>query len=141
MEAVILCPISNKVLSFNLETRSWFVMVGEQRYLIGGGDTQSVVAVLPFLEFDIDLIRGRVAEILQSCSDLHFPYDFFVRAGFQHGSPHWVESSLQWLWGLEGLEVNFHDELESVVQNRKRYSQKSRHLAQKLLKRSNSEIG
>jgi hypothetical protein len=82
MEAVILCPISNKVLSFNLETRSWFVMVGEQRYLIGGGDTQSVVAVLPFLEFDIDLIRGRVAEILQSCSDLHFPYDFFCACWF-----------------------------------------------------------
>lgn len=96
----------------------------------------STLAVLPFLELSIESFKERVSEFLQQRSGLSFPYEIVVQAGFEHGSPHWTDCSLQWLSGLSGaLDADFTEDLKKVVSNTKRYSQQSRHLARQLIKR------
>lgn len=138
MESLIRCPDSDRTLQFDTEKKSWFVTVQGHCYLISDESDQSALAVLPFLELPLDDVAKRVSELLVEHPDLRFPYEFFVLAGFKHGSPHWTDCSLRWLSGLDWLDADFTKDLEKVVCSKKRYSQKSRHLAKKLIKRQTS---
>lgn len=135
MEAVISCPDSDRTLQFDPETKSWLVTVQGKIYTIGDGSDHSVLAVLPFLELSFLDVESHVSDLLAKHPNLSFPYELFVSAGFRHGSPHWTDCSLKWLNELDELETNFSAELEQVVSNKRRYSQKSRQLAKKLMKR------
>jgi hypothetical protein len=135
MEAVISCPGSDRTLQFDAEKKSWLVTVQGNSYTIGDGSDQSIFAVLPFLELPFIDFERHVSELLAKHLDLSFPYELFVRAGFRHGSPHWTDCSLKWLAELDELDADFSEELEKVIANKRRYSQKSRQLAKKLMKR------
>jgi hypothetical protein len=91
--------------------------------------------VLPFLELSFDSFEKHISEFLGQHSELSFPYEIIVRAGFAHGSPHWTDCSLHWLLELDELSADFTEELEEIFHNTKRYSQKSRQLVKKLKKR------
>ncbi|WP_421710317.1 hypothetical protein [Algihabitans sp.] len=136
MEKVIKCPVSNRVIELDVDADSWFVTIEGACYLIGDESDNAVLAVLPFLEIPIQDFKKSVSEFLIKYPGSIFPYEVFIHAGFKHGSPHWTDCALEWLSGLNHKpESDFSKELEIIVQKKKRYSQKSRHLAWKLLKR------
>lgn len=135
MEAVVQCQTAERTLAFDEERQSWFVIQGEDAYLVGDGSFHSTMAVLPFMEQSLDSVRESVSGFLEDHPQQTFPYDAFIRSGFRHASPHWTDCSLRWLSELDGLDADFSEDLERIVQSTKRYSQKSRHLARKLLKR------
>lgn len=135
METVVRCLTAERTLAFDAEGQSWFVIQAEDAYLVGDGSFHSTMAVLPFMEQSLDGVKESVSEFLKHHPEQTFPYEAFIRSGFMHGSPHWTDCSLRWLSELDGLDVDFTEDLVRVVQSTKRYSQKSRHLARKLLKR------
>ncbi len=136
MEHLVACSISGKSLDFEMQTNLWFVTVNEQKYQVGDDNDQSVLAVLPFLEIPVSEIQDRIKTLQKKCHNVRFPYDTLIHAGFFHGSPHWTDCALGWLVELgEMVSIsNFTKELEGVVQNKKKYSQKSRQLAKRMLR-------
>lgn len=138
MRSFIQCSDPDRTLGFDAAKQAWFVAVRGQAYVVGDDKGQSMLAVLPFLELSLDEFEESVSELLDQYPGVEFPYGVFVRAGFEHGSPHWVDCALRWLRNLTWLHATFTVELEKVTLNKKRYSQTSRHLAKKILNRANS---
>jgi hypothetical protein len=98
-------------------------------------DEVANVAVLPFLEMDVAELEKAIAEREVAGGTVEFPYELFVKAGFKHGSPHWVACAMTWLAGLpKSTAGDFVEDLRLVERNTKRYSQAVRHLARKLMR-------
>lgn len=134
METVVICSDPERSLAFVAKEKSWVIIVQGHQYSISDDSKQSKLAVLPFLELSVVSFERRVSEFLAQYPGTFFPYEFFIRAGFEHGSPHWTECSLRWLLELGLQPDKFSEELESVANSTKRYSQKSRQLAKRLMK-------
>ena len=135
MERIIKCCGSDRTLTFDAEAQSWAVVINDKVYRVGDGSDQSTLAMLPFLELPVDSFVRAVSEFIQEHPECNFPYETLIRAGFQHGSPHWTDCSLRWLLELKEVEEDFSKYLVNVVEKKQKYSQKSRHLATRLLKR------
>ncbi|NIZ01970.1 hypothetical protein [Thalassospira lucentensis] len=136
METIIQCCNSDRTLVFDAERQSWLVAVKGKRYFVGDGDSQSILALLPFLELSVDSFKSAISEFASQHPACDFPYEVLIRGGFLHGSPHWTDCSLHWLSELREVDADFTDELQNIIENKKRYSQKSRQMATRLTKRS-----
>ena len=134
MEPVVRLPDSDRTIPWDIEKKLWFVTVKEQCFAVSTVDNGSALAVLPFLEIPVREIEEAVSLVLSRDPTIKFPFELRIKAGFMHGSPHWTDCSLTWLAKLDTLETSFNDDLERVVAKTKRYSQKSRQLARRLIK-------
>jgi hypothetical protein len=133
MESVIQSKDCDRTLAFDMARHSWIVIVRGQQYVLGEGPGQSNIAALPFLEMPLDEVQRQVSQFQKEKSAAAFPFEWLVRAGFDHGSPHWTDCALRWLSGLQPLHSVFRGHLERIVGNSKRYNQQTRQLAHRLL--------
>lgn len=133
MKPVVCLPDSDRTLQVDVETNSWFVTFNAHCYAVSDEGDGTRLAALPFLELSLAEVSEAASNVLAQHPNLMFPYEIMIRAGFRHGSPHWTDCSLNWLAEVDTLETSFKDELEDVIGNPKRYSQKSRQLARKLI--------
>lgn len=129
IETVIHCNDCNRTLAFDMGRHLWIVLLQEKEYVVGNGSDQSKLAVLPFLELSLDEFQRQVSQFQKANGVATFPFEFFVRAGLEHGSPHWTDCALRWLSGLQPLRSIFREHLERIVRSPKRYHQQTRQLA------------
>lgn len=117
---------------------------GEWRLSVKSGDydleelgNRNRLSLLPYLNSDTLNLEDLKNLLKSSNPDMPpFPWSKFVDTAFEQGSPHWVFGAMCW---LECLPINtitrYHDDLKKVIENKKRYEQKIRQLAFKLMKR------
>lgn len=112
------------------DEQHWFLDIAGHVYPLDSDDFEVKMSLLPFLEIEYeDLPSAMRAPTVSS------PLYFFIKAAFFHGSPTWITDALQWLKRLEKSEINkFKEDLKQVKEN-KNFSQTTRQLAQKLLKK------
>lgn len=110
------------------EEEYWFIDIAGRVYPIDSNEFEVKMSLLPFLEIDYDDLPS----VMRS-ANVSLPLYSFIKAAFIHGSKTWIDDGLQWLKRLEVSEINkFKDELRQIEDNKK-FSQSTRHLARKLL--------
>jgi type II secretory pathway component PulK len=111
---------------------SWTVVVKGEKLGLSLDDHRVELSLLPFLEMG----KEKVQEQIQDESALNsFPELVLIEAGLKNGSEHWVGCAFDWLDSKENFEVQkFSSYYKEVQENKKKYSQATRHKAKALLK-------
>ena len=128
------CDVPGRTLQFDADLQSWFVVEKSTKILVGDQSDDAILALLPFLELPIADFKVQVSVWKQVHSVKNFPFEMFICAGFRHGSPHWVDCAMQWLAALKGIKYDFTTDLEKILLNKKKYSQRIRQMALFLLR-------
>ena len=129
----IISPIFNDVLLVYRET--WQLKYRDKYLELDVGIFEVLMSLFPFLEQKksvyIKMIGSESMEAINS-----FPVKEIIEAGFVHDIPYWVELSVEWLDNENDNDLNlyFSTYLENIINN-KIYQQRTRQIAEKLLKR------
>ena len=94
-----------------------------------------LMSLFPFLEQKksvyTEMIDSEAMEAINS-----FPVKEIIEAGFIHDIPYWVELSVEWLDNEDDNDLNlcFSTYLKNIINNQV-YQQRTRQIAEKILKR------
>lgn len=106
---------------------------------IDSDDFSTKMAIIPFFEIPHDEFSRIITP--EEITTRRFPYNMFLRSAFKHGSNALIPNILSWMEGIENINVmEFQNELQKIIENKKYYDQKSRQRALKLLRDSTKEL-
>ncbi len=129
----IISPIFNDVLLVYRET--WQLKYRDKYLELDVGIFEVLMSLFPFIEQKksvyIKMIGSESMEAINS-----FPVKEIIEAGFVHDIPYWVKLAVEWLDNENDDDLNlyFSTYLNNVVNN-KIYQQRTRQIAEKILKR------
>lgn len=129
----IISPILKDVLLVYQE--SWKLKYRDEYFELDTEIFEVLMSLFPFLKQKksvyIEMIGSEAMEAINS-----FPVKEIIEAGFIHDIPYWVELSVEWLDNENDNDLNlyFSTYLENIINN-KVYQQRTRQIAEKLLKR------
>lgn len=121
------------------DSGEWKLVVDGVAGEIDSDDFSTKMAIIPFFEIPHDEFSQMIKS--EEITTRNFPYSIFLRSAFEHGSNALIPDILNWMENLESINVmEFHNELQKIVENKKYYNQRSRQRALKLLKASTQEF-
>jgi len=111
----------------------WTIVLKGESVGMSLSDHRVLLSLLPFLEIGKDAI---LSDVTYSKAIEEFPDDLFIKAGLEHGSGSWSKFSIDWLEksDIRGMSWLI-PYLQSIVSNRKKYTQSLRHRARAQLNR------
>ena len=129
----ITSPIFDDVLLVYRE--SWQLKYRDKYLELDVEIFEVLMSLFPFLEQSksvyIEIIASEAIEAINS-----FPVKEIIEAGFIHNIPYWVKLAVEWLDNEDDNDLNlyFSTYLKNITNN-KIYQQRTRQIAEKLLKR------
>lgn len=129
----ITSPIFDDVLLVYRET--WQLKYRDKHLKLDVKVFEVLMSLFPFLEQEksvyIEIIASEAMEAINS-----FPVKEIIEAGFVHDIPYWVKLAVEWLDNEDNNDLNvyFSNYLKNILNN-KVYQQRTRQIAEKLLKR------
>lgn len=130
----ITSPIFDDVLLVYRET--WQLKYRDKHLKLDVKVFEVLMSLFPFLEQEksvyIEIIASEAMKAINS-----FPVKEIIEAGFVHDIPSWVKLAVEWLDNEDNNDLNvyFSNYLKNILNN-KVYEQRTRQMAEKILKRS-----
>jgi len=144
MGVLIRDEISGAEISYNPMIKNWILSVGGRIIALDDKESDARLSMLPFTQKKVQEILDLICSYIEKMHISNgkeikekFPWSNFLLVAFRQGSPHWVQNALNWMDELREDMITevIDDHLRGVVRNKKRYDQKIRQHAYKLLKR------
>lgn len=129
----ITSPIFDDVLLVYRE--SWQLKYRDKYLELDVEIFEVLMSLFPFLEQSKSVYIASIAsEAIEAINS--FPVKEIIEAGFIHNIPYWVKLAVEWLDNENNDDLNlyFSTYLENIINN-KIYQQRTRQIAEKLLKR------
>lgn len=143
MKVLIKDSISGAAIFYDAQQKKWVLLVGNNLIQLDDQQSNARLSMLPFMQRSINEICNLIEEYEMQSETLRghdiksaFPWSNFISIAFKQGSPHWVREALHWMEVLDTNSQNqFKKELHEIINNKKKYNQKIRQLAFRILKK------
>lgn len=117
---------------------NWVFVKGKLLYECKGALVTDVIFLLPLLEVKYESLKSLLTNSLEGLNRLDMYNSFPVRdiliTALNSNSEYWIKLALNWLEEIGNLKYYFQEIFQ--ISNDKKYSQKTRHQALKLLSKT-----